>query len=343
MKHFIGVIALVAAMTLAAWALLGRGFDTLLPLRASEEAFYVDRLFGMHLYVIAFLFALIIGFMIYSFVVFRAKSGDTSDGQYFHGNSTLEVFWTIIPLGIVLYFAVLGARYLIEISAPEANELVVNVIGSQWNWRFDYPEYDISSAELLLPRDRQTRLDITSIDVIHSFWVPEFRVKQDAVPGALNPLRITPTESGNFVVRCAELCGTDHSYMVARVTVMEPAKFEAWIQEKTAPPEGEVTEEDELGLGLELVELNGCLKCHSIDGSASDGPTWLGLYGTEETLVDGTTIVVDDEYLRRSILDPQAEIVAGFDDVDMPLNFAAVFEEEELDWVVDYIESLGSE
>lgn len=143
MKHIIGVIAVVAVLTLAGWALLSRGFDALLPLRASEEAYYVDRLFGMHLYVILFLFALIIGFMLYSVVVFRRKPGDTSEGQYIHGNTTLEVFWIIIPLGIVLYFATLGARYLIEITAPEADELVVNVISSQWNWRFDYPEYGV--------------------------------------------------------------------------------------------------------------------------------------------------------------------------------------------------------
>ncbi len=237
MKHFIGVILLIAAITLAAWAWLGRGFDSLVPLRASEEAYYVDRLFGMHLYVIAFLFALIIGFMIYSIIFFRSKPGDTSDGQYFHGNSTLEVFWTIIPLGIVLYFAVLGARYLVDITASEPNELVVDVIGSQWNWRFDYPEYGISSSELLLPRDRQTRLELTSLDVIHSFWVPEFRLKQDAVPGAVNPLRITPTELRRlYTVRCAELCGTNHAYMVAPVTVMDAGDFDAWIQEQTAPP-----------------------------------------------------------------------------------------------------------
>jgi cytochrome c oxidase subunit 2 len=168
-------------------------------------------------------------------------------------------------------------------------------------------------------------------------------LKQDAVPGAVNPLRITPIESGNFVVRCAELCGTDHAYMGARVTVMDPAEFEAWIQEQTAPPEGEITEADEIENGRELAELNGCFKCHTVDGSASDGPTWLNLYGGEETLVDGSTIIVDDEYLRRSILDPQAEIVAGFDDVDLPLNFAAVFEEQELDAVVDFIESLSRE
>ncbi|MCP5101417.1 MAG: hypothetical protein GY943_38210, partial [Chloroflexi bacterium] len=151
MKHIIGVIALIAVLTLAAWAWLGSGFDQLLPFRASEEAFFVDRLFGMHLYVIGFLFALIMGFMLYSIIVFRRKPGETGDGDYFHSNTTLEIVWTIIPLGTVLYFSVLGAQYLKAITAPEVNELVVEVTGSQWNWRFDYPEYGIISGDLYLP------------------------------------------------------------------------------------------------------------------------------------------------------------------------------------------------
>ena len=340
MKHLFGVTALVAAITLAAWAWLGSSFDRLLPLRASEEGLYVDRLFGMHLYVIALLFALIIGFMIYSAIFFRRKPGETGDGDYFHGNTALEIIWTIIPLGTVLYFSTLGAQYLRDITAPEPDELVVAVTGSQWNWRFDYPEYGISSAELLLPRDRQTRLDLTSIDVIHSFWVPEFRVKQDAVPGMVNPLRITPTEIGSYQVRCAEICGTSHAYMLAAVHVMEPADFAEWVHEQTETPAFEATEAE---LGRAVAELNGCFQCHSVDGSESSGPTWLGVYGSEELLTDGTAVIVDEAYLRQSILDPASQIVAGYEDVSMPVNFAAVLSDEDIDFLVDFIESLGSE
>ncbi|MCP4423737.1 MAG: cytochrome c oxidase subunit II [Chloroflexi bacterium] len=340
MKHLLGVAALIAAITLAAWAWLGSGFDSLLPLRASEESFYVDRLFGMHLYVIAFLFALIMGFMLYSIVVFRRKPGEKGDGDYFHGNTTLEIVWTIIPLGTVLYFSALGAQYLQDIIAPEANELVVEVTGLQWSWRFDYPEYDISSTELYLPRNRQTRLDITSIDVIHSFWVPEFRVKQDAVPGMVNPLRITPTETGEYKVRCAEMCGTDHAYMLGVVNVMEPTSFEEWVEEQTESPVAEASEAEQ---GAELVKLNGCLQCHSIDGSENTGPTWLGVYDSEETLSDGTTVIVDEAYIRSSILDPQAQIVAGYEDESMPTNFSAVLSDEDIHYIVDFIESLSAE
>lgn len=338
MKHILGVTALIAAITLAAWGWLGRGFDRLLPLRASEESYFVDRLLGMHFYVIAFLFALIMGFMLYSVIVFRRKSGDTGDGDYFHGNTTLEVVWTIVPLGIVLYFSALGAGYLRDITAPEANELVVEVTGFQWNWRFDYPEYGISSAELFLPANRQTLLEISSIDVIHSFWVPEFRIKQDAVPGVVNPLRITPTEPGNYVVRCAEICGQDHSFMVAPVTVMGSAEFETWISDQTGGAAADTVER-----GHELAEINGCTGCHSLDGSENTGPTWLGIYGREEALADGSTVVVNDEYLRESILDPTAKIVAGFETVAMPANFGAVLSDEDIDALLAYIASLGED
>ncbi len=354
MKHLIGVIALIAVLTLASWAWLGSGFDQLLPFRASEEAFYVDRLFGMHLYVIGFLFALIMGFMFYSIIAFRQKPGETKDGDYFHGNTTLEIAWTIIPLGTVLYFAVLGTQYLKEITEPELNELVVEVTGSQWNWRFDYPEYGIISGDLYLPSDRQTVLQLTSIDVIHSFWVPEFRVKQDAVPGMVHPLRITPTETGDYVIRCAEICGKEHAYMLADVHVLESAEFVDWLEEQIGPLTAESTGEDdddsetaeveraEAELGRVLADVNGCLKCHSVDGTPGDGPTWLGIYETEETLEDGSTVIVDADYIRNSILNPQDQIVAGFTDVDMPVNFAAVLTDDDIDALADYIESLGN-
>ncbi|MCP5096852.1 MAG: c-type cytochrome, partial [Chloroflexi bacterium] len=250
--------------------------------------------------------------------------------------------------------SVLGAQYLKAITAPEVNELVVEVTGSQWNWRFDYPEYGIISGDLYLPSDRQVVLELTSIDVIHSFWVPEFRVKQDAVPGMVHPLRITPTETGDYVIRCAEICGKDHTYMLADVHVLESAKFIDWVEEQVGPLTSDSSaihdeelepaeiEQAQAELGKLLADVNGCLKCHSIDGSPGDGPTWLGVFGTEEALEDGTTVIVDEAYIRNSILNPRDQIVAGFTDVDMPVNFAAVLTDGDIDALADYIESLGN-
>jgi cytochrome c oxidase subunit 2 len=340
MNHIIGVIVVIIIGTLLAWAGLGAGFESLLPVRAAEEAAYVDRLLGMHFYVIAFLFVLIMGFMLYSVVAFRRRAGDTTDAQHIHGHTTLEIVWTIVPLGTVLYFSALGARYLNEITAPEPNEFVVEVISSQWNWRFDYPEYGISSAELYLPLNRQIRLEITSLDTLHSFWVPEFRIKQDAVPGAVNALRITPNLAGDFTILCAELCGKDHAYMTAMVHVLPDEEFQHWLDELLGPSDEELAA---IERGRQLAEVNGCFKCHSTDGTRSDGPSWLGLYGEEVVLEDGTTVIADEDYIISSILNPQEQIVAGFTDVSMPATFGRVLSEEDVLLLAEFIESLGNE
>jgi cytochrome c oxidase subunit 2 len=239
------------------------------------------------------------------------------------------------PLATVLFFAFLGARQLAEITAPDPEEMVVEVTAQQFAWRFDYPEHEITSPELNLPRGRQVLLKLTSTDVIHSFWVPEFRVKQDAVPGMITELRITPTQVGRYQIRCAELCGTGHYSMLAPVNVMEPDDFEAWLTEQRAPSELAGTE-----LGAEVAQVQGCLSCHSPDGSQLVGPTWLGLYGSEEALEDGSAVLVDEAYLRESILDPGAKITQGFTNI-MPPTYQDTLSEEEVDALIEYIKSLS--
>lgn len=347
MKHIVIAAILVALVT----ALVTIGLDNvqfLAPI-ASQEGAQVDQLFGLHIRVIALLFSLILVFMLYSVVVFRRKQGDTEDGRHIHGNTSLEIIWTVIPLITVLYFGVLGARQLRQITMPDPDELVVEVTAQQFAWRFDYPDHGITSAELNLPRGQQVLLRLTSTDVIHSFWVPEFRVKQDAVPGMTTELRITPTEIGQYKVRCAELCGTAHYSMLATVNVMEPVDFEAWLAEATPPPQvpapaaetGAPAEEvSRTALGAELAQSQGCLGCHSVDGSQLVGPTWLGLYGTQEPLEDGTSVLVDEEYIRTSILEPGAQITRGYANL-MPATYQDMLSEEQIEALIEYIKSLG--
>jgi cytochrome c oxidase subunit 2 len=336
MKHFIIVAVLVAIIT--ALVTLGLGSAQLVPPIASEEGLQVDRLFGLHIQVIAFLFSLIMVLMVYSIVVFRRKRGETGDGAYFHGNTKLEIAWTIAPLVTVLFFSFLGARQLAEITAASPDEMVIEVTAQQFAWRFDYPDYGISSAELNLPRGRQILFKLTATDVIHSFWVPEFRVKQDAVPGMTTTLRVTPTHVGQYQIRCAELCGTGHYSMLAPVNVMEPSDFEAWVSEKTMPSDL-TTGAD---LGAETAQLQGCLGCHSTDGSRLVGPTWLGLYGTQEALEEGTSVLVDEVYLRESILNPADQITKGFPNV-MPATYKDTLSEEDVEALIEYIKSLGDQ
>jgi cytochrome c oxidase subunit 2 len=334
MKHFIAVAILVAIVTTL--VTIGLGSIHLLPPLASEQGVLVDGLLGLHIRVIAFLFSLIMVITLYSIVVFRRKPGDTGDGPHVEGNAALEIVWTIIPLGTVLFFATLGARQLSQITAPAPDEMVIEVTAQQFAWRFDYPDYGITSAELNLPRGRQILFKLTSMDVIHSLWVPEFRIKQDAVPGMTTTLRITPSQVGQYKVRCAELCGTGHYSMLAAVNVMEPADFQAWVDKETAASKLTGAE-----LGAELAKTHGCISCHSIDGSQRVGPTWLGLYGKQVTLEDGTTVQADEEYLRRSILEPNAQIVKGFGANVMPTSYKDTLSEQQVDALIEYIKSLG--
>ena len=335
-RHYVAVVVLVIVVTGVLWLLIG-GVAGLLPTQASEEARFVDSLFGVHLSLIIFLFSLIMVIMLYSVVVFRRKPGEEGDGAYIRGNTRLEVAWTVIPLGIVLFLAALGTQYLGKIEKPEADEMVINVIGFQWDWRFEYPEYGVSTSELNLPLERQVRFEMTSEDVIHSFWVPEFRVKQDLVPGITTTLRIKPTELGQYRLLCSELCGTRHAYMIRPVNVMEPVDFEAWVAaEQAAAGQLEPAE-----LGAKVSAEQGCLSCHSLDGSVVVGPTWQGLFGSERVFEDGTTSTADEDYVRKSIINPTDQIVKGFAPNVMPQDYGDRLTKEEINGLVEYIKSLG--
>ncbi len=336
MKHFVIVAVLVVVVSLL--VILGLNALELTPQLASEEGALVDQMFQWQVYVIAFIFALIMVIVLYSVIVFRRKPGETGDGVYVKGNTPLEIAWTLVPLVVVMSFGVMGAVHLSDMTALEADELVVEVTGFQFGWRFDYPDYDVSSTDLYLPYERPVRFKLTSTDVIHSFWVPEFRIKQDAVPGMWTTLRVTPSQVGTFRIRCAEICGYAHSAMFADVVVVEPDDFEAWLagQEVEAKPPEELTP---IERGAKLAEEQGCLSCHSLDGSVLVGPSWLGLFGSERQLEDGTVVVADEEYLRNSILDPESQVVAGFPKV-MPPAYT-MLSDTDVDAVVEYIKSLS--
>lgn len=251
---------------------------------------------------IAILFALIVGFILYSVIFFRRRKGDDTDGPHVEGNNALEVTWTIIPLITVIGFAVYGSINLADVLRPDPEAMEVRVVGQQWSWRFEYPDQGLVSEELVLPINQQVLLRMESVDVLHSFWVPEFRVKQDLLPNTETQLRITPNRLGTFKVRCAEICGSQHAYMLADVQVLGQAEFEAWVFEQSDLPD------DPVARGEIWSERYGCLACHSLDGSVLVGPTWLGIYGEEQAFTDGTSMVVDGAYLRQSILEPNAHI-----------------------------------
>ena len=333
MRHFIivGILVIVAA------SLTYMGLDALnlMPVAASAQAGPIDWMWNWQVVAMSFLFALIVVPLLYSLVAFRRKKGDTADAEHIEGNTKLEIGWTIAPLFIVMVFAYMGAYSLAETRRVDPQAMIVNVTASQWAWSFEYPDYGFVSTDLRLPENKQVLLRMQSKDVIHSFWVPEFRVKQDIVPGRVTELRITPTLDGAYKVRCAEICGTSHAYMESPVLVLSQTDFMAWATEQQGIAAAAQTPE---GKGALLVKSSGCLGCHSIDGSKLVGPTWLGLFGSQVPLSDGTTVTADEAYLAESILNPSAKIVAGFETQAMPAF--ATLTEEEIANILAYLKTL---
>ncbi|MCP4360083.1 MAG: cytochrome c oxidase subunit II [Chloroflexi bacterium] len=317
-KHALVVIILTALATVGLFAFF-RFFLFRLPTAASEEAGPIDAMFNIHFWLQAFLFSMIMVITLYSVYAFRRQPGDEEDAPHIHGHTGLEIIWTIVPTIVVIIFGYYGYTVLTDLLAVEPNERAVEVIGRQWSWKFEYPDIGgQSSSELVLLVNQPVVLQMYSEDVIHSFWVPEFRVKQDLLPVA-NPgedyfeLRITPTKEGAYKTRCAEICGLEHSQMVADVLVLNQADYDAWAAEISGKPGLDDLE------GLTPAERGefwytefGCNGCHKLDGTDGAGPTWLGIYNSEEELADGSTVIVDHDYLYESILDPDAKVTAGF-------------------------------
>jgi cytochrome c oxidase subunit II len=310
-KHFIFVGILVILTSVLVY--FGLVQAKLLPEAAAVQAGPIDRLFQLEMVAISFLFSLIVVPLLYSLIAFRRKTGDTGDGQHFEGNTKLEIFWTVIPLIMVIGLAYLGAENLAAVTRADPNAMEAKVTGFQWAWRFEYPELGVTSDELHLVVDRQVVLQMSSPDVLHSFWVPEFRVKQDLVPGIETTYRITPSELGQYKVRCAELCGTSHSYMESSVIVETQEEFNAWIKKQVdANAAAEASGVPDAGRGQRIYESSGCKACHSIDGSPLVGPTWRGVWGDEVELEDGSKVLGDEAYIVESIREPNAKIVKGF-------------------------------
>jgi len=337
MRHLvINTILVVAFTALLYMALSAVG---LMPVQASTQAVSIDWLWNWEVIVMCFLFALITVPMGYSLVVFHRRKGETGDGEHFEGNYKLEIAWTVLPLIAVFIFAYMGAYSLGAIRRLDPNAMVIRVHAVQWNWTFEYPDYGFTSDTLHLPLDRPIRLLMESTDVIHSFWVPEFRVKQDLVPGRVTELLITPDRLGNYKVRCAELCGTSHAYMEDSVIVEETDVFQKWALEQQAVALEEAKTPE--GRGQLLAETY-CLGCHSITSTPLAGvaaPVWFGLFGRTETLQDGSPVLVDEAYILESIYDPLAKIVHGFSPL-MPQTFKNTLSTEQVNDIIAFIKAL---
>ena len=208
------------------------------PESASSAADDIDTLYDVLLIGSVPIFVLVMAVAIYSVYKFRARPGDMRDGAPIHGNTRLEIIWVTIPFILVSALAIYGWIVLDDLEAKQPDELVVNVTGQQFNWSFGYPGERVRTNTLVLPQDRPVDFRINTKDVIHSFWVPEFRLKSDAVPGLTTQVRLTPDRLGRYQVVCTELCGLGHATMRQLVRVVEPSAFDAWLAAQKAAARG---------------------------------------------------------------------------------------------------------
>jgi cytochrome c oxidase subunit 2 len=261
----------------------------------------------------------------------------------------LEAMFVVVPLSFFLLWFRIGFGQFVAATSPPADAMDVYVTGKQWMWKFAYPDGPNGLEVLRVPEGRPVRLLLTSRDVIHGFFVPAFRLKQDALPGRYTQAWFVATVPGIYPVYCSQYCGTSHSTMRAAIEVMDAAAFDRWRDEERrgpAPerdtalgdPEARPRASDMVVVGRRLAESQGCLKCHSVDGSPHIGPTFRDLYRRTVNLADGTTVVADEAYLTESMMDPRAKQVAGFA-LTMP-PFAGKLGAGETAALVEYIKSL---
>jgi cytochrome c oxidase subunit 2 len=317
----------------------------LTPPQASTVAAQTDMLYAFLLAVSAF-FAILIAASVIGFSIAYRRRSPNDVTPHIHGSTALEIAWSVIPLGLAMIMFGWGANLFVTLRRPPDDALQVNVVGKQWMWKVQHLEGRREIDELHVPVGRPVKVTLTSEDVIHSFYVPAFRIKEDAVPGRYNTAWFEATKVGRYHLFCAEYCGTMHSGMIGWIVVMDPADYQAWLSgEGTAQAAsggaagGGGSEGPSLvDAGKALFEQKGCITCHQ-PGSVL-GPQLAGIVGTTVTLQDDSTVKVDDGYIRESILTPTAKIVKGFAPV-MP-TFKGQVTEEQVMQLIAYIKSLGS-
>lgn len=306
-----------------------------LPEQASTFSNSVDWAFNLYYWISLFFFFLIV-FLIGYFVVryTRRRPGQMASGQMIH-NTWLEVSWTAIPLVIVMVLFFIGMRGYWHMRVAPSDALEVDVVGMKWSWTFNYPQ-GFSTDTLVVPVRQPVRLRMTSTDVIHGFFVPAFRAKADVVPGRYHSMWFEATRTGVFPALCTQYCGTNHSYMLSAVRVVEREEYENWLVEAAEAAAGGDMSPAEFG--ERVYTQRGCNACHSVDGSSGIGPSWQGLWERSVTLTDGSTLTADAEYIRRSILDPASEVVEGYPPV-MP-SYRGIVSDNEIESLIAYIQTL---
>jgi cytochrome c oxidase subunit 2 len=301
----------------------------LFPPTASTVAVEMDLLYLFITAVCAFFAILVVAVIAFFTIKYRRRTPDAV-GADIHGSLMLELTWTFIPFVLSMVMFGWGASLFFRLASPPANAMELFVVGKQWMWKVQHPEGVREINEMHVPIGRPVRVTLGSEDVLHDYFIPAFRVKMDAVPGKVTTLWFEATEVGTYHIFCAEYCGTKHSGMIGQVIVMTPQDYEAWLaggrSTGTAVQNGE-----------RLFTDLACVTCHKPDATGR-GPSLLGVYGSTVTLSDGRKVVADENYLRESIMNSQAKVVAGYQGI-MP-TFQGMVTEENLLQLIAYIKTL---
>jgi len=301
----------------------------LLPEQATEFARQVDALY-MFIYIVSVLFVLLfVGLIVYFSLKYRRKSNDERPEPP-HEHYTLEMIGGAFLLVLLMVMFFWGAKVFFIAQRPPADAMEVLVTGKQWMWKLQHPSGKKEINTLHIPLGRAVKLNMTSEDVIHSFFIPAFRVKNDVLPGRYTQIWFKPEKEGTFHLFCTEYCGAEHSRMIGFVRVLSPEAYDRWT--------ANLGDENEtpVAAGTRLFSELGCVVCHRADTGAL-GPDLAGVFGHDVTLADGQVVVADENYIRESILNPQAKLVAGYAPI-MP-TFQGVITEEQLGQIIAYIKS----
>ncbi len=304
----------------------------ILPAEGSQYARQVDNLFMFIVLISAFFFLLIAGLLAYFIWRYRRRRPDEVTPDISH-NFKLEVVWSVIPLILVTVIFFWGFHSYMNATVPPGESLEIQVTGKKWLWQFEYPDGMRTINEIHVPVGKPVKLIMSSEDVIHSFYVPSFRIKMDVLPNRYTQVWFLPEAEGEHTLFCAEYCGRGHSDMLGKIFVDSAEKFRQWQElgdERTRTmPLAE--------LGALLYESRGCASCHSLDGSRREGPSFKGIFGQQQKMSDGSSVLADENYLRESILQPQAKILAGYEGI-MP-TFQGVLRDREISALVEFIKA----
>jgi cytochrome c oxidase subunit 2 len=301
------------------------------PHEASAQAGQVDAIYFFMVAVTAFFSVLIAG-LIVTFAIRYRRRHQHEVGVGIHGSIALELLWTFIPLGIAMVMFAWGAKVFFDLYRPPVGAMEIFIVGKQWMWKAQHVDGHREINELHVPVGRPVKLIMGSEDVIHSYYIPAFRVKADVIPGRYNSLWFTATKPGRYHLFCAEYCGTRHSGMIGWVTAMEPSDFQAWLGG------GGPAAASPVAAGEKLFNDLACNTCHMASGQGR-GPVLTGIFGKPVQLVGGGTVTVDESYVRESIVNPQAKVVSGFQPI-MP-TFQGLVTEEQLLQLIAYVRSLS--